>query len=230
MQQAYGDLEQVRAGIARFEPGIKALILDDSVFDRRRIRRLSLDTSLGIALDEISSIDALQAVLDQERFDVILLDYKLPAGDGLEALKVIRDHPVNGGCPAIMMTGHDRSDLAVKSLKMGCVDYISKDQLTSETLRKSILSAIETVADGDGRGLIREQDFESLTSSVMSRYTNALQPKLASAIRDMRALRTRLRDRPDLAGDVEKVERQCIQMWAILLDPKVVSSGQEFRH
>jgi len=231
MQQIFEEQKKIAPANPRASAGIKALLLDDSVFDRRRIRRLSDDTHLPISLDEISSIDALDQVLAQDRFDVILLDYNLPSGDGIEALKRIRGNALNSECPAIMVTGDNKPDIAIRSLKMGCSDYLSKDQLSAQTLKESIVGAISKVSEKRGSARLLDADIEQMTASIMAKYTNALQPKLARVIREMRALRSSLGD-PDknVPGDLEKIERQCVQMWAVLLDPKIVSGTQEFRH
>ena len=230
MQQAVDDLEKLAFNLHRTAPGVKMLVLDDSVFDRRRIRRLSHDTRLGIVLDEVASIEALGPVLDQDKFDVILVDYNLPAGDGVDAVRMIRQHVLNRDCPTIMVTGDDTSEVAVKSLKSGCADYIAKDRLTVETLRNSIVGVIEPAMAARGT-MLSQADIERLTAEIMAKYTHALQPKLARLIRDMRMLKAALPDPgANLPEDLERIERQCIQLWTVLLDPRTVSGGREFRH
>lgn len=227
MQQVVDEMESHARSLPVAVSGIKALILDDSVFDRRRIRRLSHDTRLGIIMDEIASLDSLESMLDQDRFDIILIDYNLPGGDGIEALMRIRRHGVNGNCPAIMVTGDDKSEVAVKALKMGCCDYIAKDQLTAERLRRSIVGAIERLTSGP----VSSVDIEEVTGSIMARYTNTLQPKLARVIRDMRTLRRSASGQGGgVSVELERIERQCIQIWATLLDPKAVGETGEPRH
>lgn len=221
MQQVVDQIEMHARNLPFATQGIKALVLDDSVFDRRRIRRIGNDTQLGIVMDEISSIEALDPVLDQDRFDVVLIDYNLPGGDGIEALMRIRRHEVNGDCPAIMVTGDDKSDVAVKALKMGCSDYIAKDRMTAERLRQSIIGAIEKAVNREDRGRSPIRDSERLASAVMAKYASVVQPKLARVIREMRSLRKSAGAPGGKAADeLERIERQCIQIWAALLDPK----------
>jgi CheY-like chemotaxis protein len=231
MQHVAGQAEGIGTLQTLDNVGIRALILDDSVFDRRRIRRLTHDTQLQISLDEIASIDALDKILDQEKFDVVLIDYNLPQGDGLEALRRVQAHPVNGDCPAIMVTGDDKSAIAVQSLKMGCVDYLPKDRLTAISLRESIVKAIKDFDDARDVVPLLPAEVERLTSVMMQKYASALQPRLARIIRDMRTLKSKFGD-PDtnLPGGLEQIERQCIHMWAILLDPKIDTDPKEFRH
>ena len=125
------------------EPLISALILDDSKFDRRRIRRMSRDMGLPMLLDEVASITALRRILDEESFDLIFLDYLLGEGDGLQALTLVQTHPAHRHCPVIMLAGGDDPDVAVQALRRGCSGYLSKAQLTAQGLRHAVVAAID---------------------------------------------------------------------------------------
>lgn len=231
MQHVVDEMEKHARNLPYAVPGIKALVLDDSVFDRRRIRRIGHDTRLGIIMDEIATIEALDAMLDQDRFDVILIDYNLPGGDGIEALQRIRRHEVNGNVPAIMVTGDDKSDVAVMALKMGCADYIAKDRMTADRLRRSIIAAIERVSMQERSEGPHQSDAERMATDVMAKYTSLLQPKLARVIREMRTLRKNTRDPSgETAGELEGIERQCIQIWATLLDPRLAGEVAGRQH
>lgn len=125
------------------EPLITALILDDCKFDRRRIRRMTDHMGLPILLDEVTSIAALRQILDEERFDVILLDYRLGEGDGLQALTLVQAHPAHRHCPVIMLAGGDDPDVARQALHLGCFGYLSKTQLTTQGLRHAVIAALD---------------------------------------------------------------------------------------
>lgn len=231
MQHVAGRVEQASNLQLVKDLGIRALILDDSVFDRRRIRRLARETNLQISLDEISSIEALDEALDGAKFDLVVIDYNLPKGDGIEALRHVRAHSVNRDCPAIMVTGDDSSAIAVHSLKMGCSDYLPKEGLSAASLRASIVRAIESFDKVNEAAPLAEIEVDRLTSVIMQKYAGALQPKLARIIRDMRTLKSSISSSDvNVPGGLEAIERQCIQLWAILLDPKMEKDSKEFRH
>ncbi|HOI31526.1 MAG TPA: response regulator, partial [Bacteroidales bacterium] len=57
-------------------------------------------------------------------FDLILLDYRLPDGTGLDLVKVL--HTTGNRIPVIIMTSFNDVRTAVTSIKMGVFDYIIK--------------------------------------------------------------------------------------------------------
>src|ERR671919_1178963 len=76
-------------------------------------------------------------------YDVIVLDYMLGRGDGLEWLAALKQRE---GCPKILfLTGAGDEIIAVRAMKAGADDYQRKQELTREKLIASIrdLSASE---------------------------------------------------------------------------------------
>jgi len=72
-----------------------------------------------------SGEDALR-VLEATEIDLVLLDVILPGIDGLSTLKEIRQHPIYGLIPVLMLTSRDSEIDHVIGLELGADDYISK--------------------------------------------------------------------------------------------------------
>ncbi len=70
-----------------------------------------------------SAKDALQK-LDQARWDVILVDLKMPGMDGMELLR--RIHDIDEQIVVIIITAYATVDTAVEAMKIGAYDYITK--------------------------------------------------------------------------------------------------------
>ncbi len=69
-------------------------------------------------------------------YDVIILDYMLGRGDGLEWL---REFKARADCPPIVfLTGAGNEVIAVRAMKYGADDYLRKQELTRERLLNSI--------------------------------------------------------------------------------------------
>lgn len=121
---------------------IRVLLLDDSSFDCQRIRRLTSKTDLCIALDEVNSIEAMDRAVNETPYDLILIDYRLPVGDGMEALDHVLQTPKNRDAAKIMITGNGAMETAVQALRRGCDDFISKSDLDADLLRSAMMNAL----------------------------------------------------------------------------------------
>ncbi|WGK66127.1 sigma-54-dependent transcriptional regulator [Croceiramulus getboli] len=72
--------------------------------------------------------------LQNDTFDVVLSDMRLPDGDGLEILNETKKE--GRATQVIMMTGYAEVNLAVKAMKLGAFDYISKPIVPEQILEK----------------------------------------------------------------------------------------------
>lgn len=135
---------QITAPIgAAFPSRIKALVLDDSEIDRKRIRRFTEKSGLTLEFDEAPTIEAMASKLDSNVFDLILIDYHLAEGDGLEALKLIQNHHTNKSAATIMVTGQGQTQVAVSAFRQGCNDFVQKEDLTPVIMRDAVMNALQ---------------------------------------------------------------------------------------
>ncbi len=103
------------------EERIKILLLDDDEIDRLAVQRFIQREQLPYDVDVATSIaEARQRVL-AGRYDLVMLDYNLPDGTGLEVLSAI------GDMPAIFITGSGDEKVAVNAMRQGAYDYLIKD-------------------------------------------------------------------------------------------------------
>jgi two-component system response regulator HydG len=72
------------------------------------------------------------SALSEKKHDLLLLDYRLPDGTGLEVLYKAREMGI--AAPAIMMTGFNDVRTAVKAMRSGALDYITKPVNPDELL------------------------------------------------------------------------------------------------
>ncbi|MEP5569980.1 MAG: phosphate regulon transcriptional regulator PhoB [Halioglobus sp.] len=98
------------------------------VDDERAIRdmlRMALETAKFRCIEAENIRDAHALVVD-ERPNIILLDWMLPGGNGLELLRRIKRDQSTDSIPVIMLTAKTTEDNLIQGLDVGADDYITK--------------------------------------------------------------------------------------------------------
>lgn len=120
-----------------------------------RILILDDDQALGSMLQEfisrtcqcevvhISHPDDLWALLEEQSFDALFLDYKLPGTNGLEILEQLATRPQQRLMPTIMMTGEGSETIAARAIQTGALDYLVKTDLEFTSLPMLVEKAIQ---------------------------------------------------------------------------------------
>ena len=101
---------------------MRILLVEDE-----KMSRISLTKALTKRGDEVvaceTGSDGL-ARLDQERFDLVITDLRLPGADGMDVLRAAKAK--DGACVVIMMTAFATVQTAIEALKLGAYDYLTK--------------------------------------------------------------------------------------------------------
>ncbi len=98
------------------------LIVDDERSIRRTLREI-LEFEKYQVDEATDGLDCL-AKLKKQKYDVIILDIKMPKMDGMETLERIQ--VLTPDTPVVMISGHATIDTAVEAVKKGAFDFISK--------------------------------------------------------------------------------------------------------
>jgi len=108
----------------------KVLIVDDEAELRDNLAEILAEEGFRVA----TAVDGDQALekASRERFDVVLLDLIMPGKDGMEVLAGLRRiSPVSR---VIIITAYATVDSAVKAIRKGAVDYVTKPFTIDELL------------------------------------------------------------------------------------------------
>ena len=119
----------------------RLLVVDDSKLMRMGIIRAL--QQLGVT--HIEQADNGQAALDrlqQESFDLMLLDVQMPHMTGIEVLARLQADPLLKGFPVIVISGGEDIEDVVQCIEMGAQDYLPKP-FSPVLLRARLTSSIE---------------------------------------------------------------------------------------
>ena len=102
----------------------RILIVDDDVALLEALPDAIALRMNGIAIDTCETAPAALDRIQQNDYDVIVTDIKLPGMDGLDLLNEIK--LLRPGTPTVLITGHGERDLAVRALRGGAYDFVQK--------------------------------------------------------------------------------------------------------
>lgn len=101
----------------------RILVVDDEL-DMLQLLKRSLEKDLDCRVDVASSGAMGLAELDRHTYDLVLSDIRMSGMDGLDLLQQIKQ--TNPNLTVIMMTAFGHIDMAVKAMKHGAYDFITK--------------------------------------------------------------------------------------------------------
>jgi signal transduction histidine kinase/CheY-like chemotaxis protein len=140
---------------------VKILVVDDEEI----ILKFACDAlrSQGyLVMGALSAPDALKKV-QEEKYDFILTDIKMPEMDGVELIKAV--HKINPAMGVLFMTGYASLDTAKEAIQEGAYDYILKPFDLHE-IRSAVASAIQkrhrVREDARGEELSRLSDLHKI--------------------------------------------------------------------
>ena len=99
----------------------KILIVDDAPKNIQVVANLLGDTEYDISY-ATNGFRALE-LIEESKFDLVLLDVMMPEMDGFEVLRRVRSQ---SNVPVIMLTAKRQEDDIIKGLEMGASDYVVK--------------------------------------------------------------------------------------------------------
>jgi diguanylate cyclase (GGDEF)-like protein len=121
---------------------ISLLIVDDDDVDREKIRRILNASRHDSVVEEASSVKDSVAFLNDNKYDCIVIDYRLGHEDGLDLLKIIKNNSEHHSA-VIMVTGLGDEEVAAEAMRLGASDYLIKSQIEPSRLIKAVNDAIK---------------------------------------------------------------------------------------
>jgi two-component system invasion response regulator UvrY len=146
---------------------IKIIIADDHAVVRQGVKQILAAEPDMRLVGEANDFAQTLEVTRRLAWDVLILDYSMPGGNGLQILKKIKHaHPRR---PVLILSMHPEEAIAVSALRAGAAGYVSKESASEEltvAIRKAVsgkkyvsASLAETLALelGEGpQGLVHE--------------------------------------------------------------------------
>ncbi len=142
----------------------RLLVLDDE--SNMRLSLAKLLELEGFEVVTVGTVKEALEILDSLFFDVVITDLVLPDGNGLDVLKYCTEYCRK--TKVICITGQASTDSAIKALRLGAHDYVTKP-FNFDMLLHSINSVLEKMYMEEAIGLEREK-YRALIDDLKDGY------------------------------------------------------------
>src|SRR6266511_2861457 len=136
---------------------LRVLIVEDSVDDAALLSAALGQGGFEPMAERVETAESMSAALRRQGWDVVIADYTLPRFSALDALDLLKGAGLD--LPFIIVSGTISEEMAVKAMKAGAHDYVSKGNLGR--LVPAIEREIRDAAERQGRKRTEEALWES---------------------------------------------------------------------
>jgi two-component system alkaline phosphatase synthesis response regulator PhoP len=152
----------------------RLLIVEDDPAIVRAVEK-TLSMSPGFSVDWVSDPDKAVAEATARKPDLVLLDVRLPGGDGRVILQILKENAATRGIPVILLTGLANEGDKVLGLNLGADDYVVKPfgalelmaRIQAVLRRSGLAAAAERTARVGGLALDAGQRAASLDGETL---------------------------------------------------------------
>jgi PAS domain S-box-containing protein len=103
------------------------LFIEDNQDDFELITHVIRSEGIKFDYEHVSSAEGLKKALKKQSYDIVISDYKMPAFNGFEAFVIVKDF--DDSIPFILVSGSIGEEMAVQAMRLGCKDYVMKENL-----------------------------------------------------------------------------------------------------
>lgn len=221
-------MESLRVLIVDDEPGMR--MGAQRVLRRHTVRLPHIDSEISFDCELAESVAEAREKLAGSRFDLLLLDYKLPDGTGLELLREIQEQRMD--LLVIMITAFASLEVAVSATRNGAFDFLSKP-FAPEELQSVVTKATRSlIVERKARQMADEKRMMRLR--FLSVLAHELKAPLGAVEGNLRLLDQRIMG-PDLAKYDVQVKRALARVEGMrklifdLLDLTRIEAGERKR-
>ena len=197
---------------------IKILVADDHAIVREGLKQIVAEESDMIVAGEAPNATELFTFINNESWDIIVLDINMPGKSGLEALKEIKiQHPK---IPVLILSMFGEDQYGIRAIKAGASGYLKKVSAPNElvsAIRKivnggkyinpSLAEKLANIVDKRSSELphdyLSDREYQIMCSIASGKSAEEIADELALSIHTIYTYRNRILEKMSLKSNVE---------------------------
>jgi two-component system, NarL family, invasion response regulator UvrY len=210
------------------DPGrnvIRVLVADDHPLIRSGLRQVLAQEPDVAVLGEAEDSEKLLELIDQQGWDVVLLDITMPGRGGLDALREI--HRRRPALPVLVLSVHAEEQFAVRAIKAGASGYLSKTDPPTEIVRairkvvsgkkyvsaalaENLANALESGSERPLHESLSDREFQVMGRIASGRTVSQIAAEISLSVKTVSTYRARVLEKMNMRTNAE-LTRYAIQ-------------------
>jgi two-component system invasion response regulator UvrY len=199
---------------------VKILVIDDHEVVRRGVKQILEEAFTHVDVGEADTSQKGVAAIQQEPWDLAIVDVSLPDQSGLELLCQL--HDIAPRLPLMVLSLHPEEQYAIRAFRAGAMAYLTKQTAPEELARavKQVLAgrmyvtaslgaymagSLNKNPTGPGHHTLSEREFEVLVLLAQGQSVKHIAQSLTISIKTVSTYRTRLLDKLQLTTTAELI-------------------------
>lgn len=196
----------------------RILLADDHAVVRQGLKQILVEAFPDGTFGEAQSAPEVLALVQQQDWDIIVLDLTMPGGTGLDTLKQIKHDRAQ--VPVLVLSMHPEDQYAVRTLKAGAAGYLTKESAPEELVQairkvvrggKYISSAVAEqlavhVGTDDGKPpheRLSDREYQILCMIASGKPPKQIAEELSLSVKTISTYRARLLEKMNLRTNAE---------------------------
>jgi len=197
---------------------IKILIADDHAIVREGLKQIVAEEQDMIVLGEAENVEKLMKLLEENSFNIIVLDINMPGKSGLDALKDIKQFYPD--LPVLILSMYNEDLYGIRALKAGASGYLKKASAPDELVNaikkivggKKYISPVlaeklaDTLTHSKGKALhetLSDREYEIMCSIAIGKSAEEIANDLSLSINTIYSYRNRILEKMSMKSNVE---------------------------
>lgn len=206
----------------------RILIIEDNIRDVRLIQEMLKEVRhFNFEFTHAERLDKGLKCIENDGFDVLLLDLNLPDNTGLDTFIKARNGKSN--LPIVILSGESDEETAIEAVHQGAQDYLMKGEVDGKLLARSIFYAIERKATEEE--LIKHRDHLEELVEKRTLGLKEANKKLRREINERKLaeeeIRASLEEKKILLDEIQERIQNSLQTIISIIDAEYFQNGQK---
>lgn len=198
----------------------KVLIADDHSVVRAGLKDIIRDLSPGVVVEEVTDGQLALDKIENDKYDLIILDISMPVKSGLNVLEVLRNR--NRHERVLMLSMHSQEQYAIRAFKLGASGYLSKDsapeelalairkileggKYISQDLAEKLIFDQKPESDKAPHELLSDREFQVMCMIAQGNSLREIGEQLSLSEKTVSTYRTRILEKMDMKSNADLI-------------------------